>query len=433
MANDDEPRQTADMPARRRPPLFVLALLVLTGLLAGGLVLEVVFRNLFPQPNIYLYRYVDEFVFNRPNFNDIFAMNPAASTEHIRGLLPEFLRGRNRKEGPYYRAFIETNAVGQRDDRVPTYDAPAEGRRVLVLGDSISFGFPEPLSQSFVKQLEALLPGVETVNCSVIAADTAQLYLFHRKECGKYEADLVLLQFTVDKGAAEADYMGRDPYGPHFRVLRALRTRLGTERTLRYVSWDAQGTPYLAAQVFRSADLVGMLRDFFSPRMPLYERSHVVRFFENGWWARPQLVRYLPEAFETALRAGPEPMLLADEVEVAVAPTPTPTPTVWFLKEIHRAVQARGQKLLVVFIPTSYRARELGLKRRLDVEQVQRYLSDAGIEIVDMQRVFLEAEPPVDLDLLYYKDDYHPTAAGYRFIAEAVAPAVARALETDAP
>ncbi len=407
-------------PARRGHWTIGLGFALL-GLLLGAGLLELLLRAYLPQPSIYFYAYDDGYVFNRPNLDGLFGMNPAQSTAPIRHWFPGFLGPRNVNPGPDYTAWVRTNARGQRDDVLPSYQKTPGRPRALILGDSISFGFPTPIEESYVKRLEALIPALETVNCSVIAVDTAQLSLFWDKECHKYDADVVLLQFTVDKAAAEADYMGRDPYGRDFRVIKALRTRIGA-RVLTYLRHDDDGVPYLDPSVFENEDLVDELRTFFSPKLPLYDHSALVRFVENGWVNRAQLPHAPPYLTEVLLQPMQLGFTEAPAEQVAVERT------LRYLTRIRQGAEASGKKLVVVFTPTSYRARALAGQARADVEALQAAMDEKGFVYLDLQDVLRRDAAAVNLDELFYRDDYHPTARGYAYYAEAIAPFLRRAL-----
>jgi lysophospholipase L1-like esterase len=103
-------------------------------------------------------------------------------------------------KGHYVNQPVQTNAWGHRDEAVEQ-TAPAETLRVLVLGDSISFGHGVKAEESWPELLEALVsrPGrrVEVINTAAPGNGPMQEYHDLRRN-RSLAPDVVVLQITLN-------------------------------------------------------------------------------------------------------------------------------------------------------------------------------------------------------------------------------------------
>lgn len=86
-------------------------------------------------------------------------------------------------------------ARGRREHRVPK---PTGVARLLLLGDSFTFGEDVSDDETFAHHLQGLLPGVETVNLGVHGYAHDQMLITLREEGPVFRPDLVLLGFVAD-------------------------------------------------------------------------------------------------------------------------------------------------------------------------------------------------------------------------------------------
>ncbi len=93
---------------------------------------------------------------------------------------------------------LTINSKGLRDREYP-YEKPAGTRRILVLGDSYTWGYGVSDSDLYTEVLERELnqagPKCEVLNAGVSGWGTDQEYLYFREEGRKYSADVVVLMF----------------------------------------------------------------------------------------------------------------------------------------------------------------------------------------------------------------------------------------------
>lgn len=113
----------------------------------------------------------------------------------IRGYMmaPNYYRENN---GIEYR----TNSSGLRDKE---YCPKSSKYRIVVFGDSITFGYGVNLAESFPKKLEVLLNRgfsgkFEIINCGIMGYDTKSEFLLLRELKTKYSPDMVILMYTLN-------------------------------------------------------------------------------------------------------------------------------------------------------------------------------------------------------------------------------------------
>lgn len=96
-------------------------------------------------------------------------------------------------------------SINARGYRGPQYDfAPRpDARRVVVLGDSITFGYGVADDETFAHRLDARHPEVEVVNLAVEGYGTAQQLLKLEHEGLGYRPQLVLLNVCVENDAVD--------------------------------------------------------------------------------------------------------------------------------------------------------------------------------------------------------------------------------------
>jgi hypothetical protein len=95
---------------------------------------------------------------------------------------------------------VETNSQGMRDVREYNYNKTEGTFRIVVLGDSVSFGNGVELNESYVEILRKKFEGknVEIINLGVPGYGISQEYLTFLDEGKKYNPDLVLIQFGLN-------------------------------------------------------------------------------------------------------------------------------------------------------------------------------------------------------------------------------------------
>ena len=83
------------------------------------------------------------------------------------------------------------NSKGLRDDET-TYAKPDNSYRIVIIGDSHTFGFGVPMEQHFTQLLEGYFDNVEVINLGVSGYGVDQFYWSLEQEGLKYQPDLVI-------------------------------------------------------------------------------------------------------------------------------------------------------------------------------------------------------------------------------------------------
>jgi hypothetical protein len=110
---------------------------------------------------------------------------------------------------------LNSNGRGLRGAREYSYEKPPGVTRIVVLGDSFTFGEDVDDSETYSRQLETMLPGVEVLNLGVHGYGHDQMLVYLREEGLRYKPDVVLLGFLSDD--MERNVLGfRDYAKPRF-------------------------------------------------------------------------------------------------------------------------------------------------------------------------------------------------------------------------
>jgi len=91
-----------------------------------------------------------------------------------------------------------TNSRGLRGSQEYAYERASGVARILVLGDSFTYGFGVRDEETFSYRLQLLLGDTEVLNLGVNGFGTDQQILYFEREGRKYSADLVLLVVYYD-------------------------------------------------------------------------------------------------------------------------------------------------------------------------------------------------------------------------------------------
>ena len=117
----------------------------------------------------------------------------------IPGLSYELIAGAKSDDGFYS---INSNGIRDREFEIPKPDGVF---RIIVLGDSVTFGTEYPLDFTYPKILEKLLNSnfkskrkFEVLNAGVCSYNAVQKFLFLKNRLLDYEPDMVILQFLND-------------------------------------------------------------------------------------------------------------------------------------------------------------------------------------------------------------------------------------------
>ena len=262
--------------------------------------------------------------------------------------------------------------------------AKGERLRVLVLGDSFTYGIGAEGEETFSAQLEQLDPRLEVINTGVNGYGTGQELLLLREEGVALDPDIVVVAFFWNDVANNVE---RDA------VRFALR-----DGQLEYPPEIAELPPVSLA-----------------PRRHAYLRySYLYRFVSDRiktWRFRWRLIRGETEA--DGARLAPERREPAWRVERAV------------LREIRDLTESHGAKLLLMVIPEQIQVQPdtqaFGLvEDEYDVQtRIAEIAESEGIALLDPLDP-LRADYAASKSPLYYLQDRHWRPRAHRLVAELI-------------
>jgi len=92
--------------------------------------------------------------------------------------------------------FVNTNSKGLRGNTEYEYARTPGKQRILVLGDSFTFGTDVSDDETYSHDLESALPNTEVLNLGVQGYGQDQMLLYLKEEGVKYHPDIVILGFA---------------------------------------------------------------------------------------------------------------------------------------------------------------------------------------------------------------------------------------------
>lgn len=107
------------------------------------------------------------------------------------------LRPGLRNEIVFKDKILNSNSKGIREQVEYDYDKPPGKIRILIFGDSFTFGDEVSDNETYSFYLRQLLPGVEVINFGVHGYGHDQMLIYLKEEGVRYNPDIVILGFVV--------------------------------------------------------------------------------------------------------------------------------------------------------------------------------------------------------------------------------------------
>lgn len=182
---------------------LIKIMLVISGLMAGVVLAEILLAFFYPQKQA-------DILIGTPFFGRFDPEIGWANKENARG----FHRPNSGEPGGH----IEINQKGLRGKEFP-YERVPGNKRLLVLGDSNTFGYGLEESETYPFMLGKMLgEGHEVINAAVIGYGIDQEYLFFRREGVKYSPDVVIVGFSAGDIFDSTCSMRFGVHKPFFRL-----------------------------------------------------------------------------------------------------------------------------------------------------------------------------------------------------------------------
>jgi lysophospholipase L1-like esterase len=275
---------------------------------------------------------------------------------------------------------VHLNTMGFRDARELGTKLPGF-YRVVVFGDSITWGYGVEEGERFSDLLSGLLSGrgvqVEVLNVAVNGYDTGQELLLYRRIGMRSCADLVIVGL-YENDLRESVSAWQGPYAkPYFRLV---------EGRLELANVPVPQADWASLQEAQQTELKRWLREH-------------VRLYALAAWARETLRSILAQSPSVPNVEEPGMMLTAR-----------------LLRQFQQEVTEAGGRFAVILLPDQ-RILDQG-----DGEALRRVAEEAGIEaVVDLAPRFREVPIAQRRRLFYRLDGAHWTSEAHAFSARHIA------------
>lgn len=320
-------------------------------------------------------------------------------------------------EPGYFTSTFRTNSRGIRG-REHAYTKPAGTRRIVVIGDSFTWGYGVSNGETYPDRLEALLPGTDVINLGVTAYGLRQERLYLEREGVRYAPDVVVLGFCLN-----------DIYRPELSP-SADSTADFRRAPLPFAATPASAPPAGAAATAPSASPFLVMKRFLGAHSRLY-RFVIDRVNGNRALAQT-LVRLGIKGTQRGF----------DELDPNLMPALRRYPPVlsasWDstqaeLLALQRLGEARGFRVVIALVPGLQTVMEPALEASLaysayapadfDVDKPYRALEAFGrahgMAVVNPVARFRSGIQRGEA--LYHKNEMHFNAAGHALFAQALA------------
>lgn len=260
---------------------------------------------------------------------------------------------------------VHFNSQGEHSSKDISYKKPPNSFRLLLLGDSSTFGQHMEEIDTWPYILEASLKkiwpykNIEIINCAVIASSLIERLDIWNRRCSKYEGvDIVFMQSTISNEPASfslfyGEYLGRSFHIFDFiyQYYRAQKNPNFRGDLLKRISLDEFGLPVFNA----TQDEINLYARYFRPTNPLYPYSHLARWIEHKWiWPHrlnftenTSYLNYMEEGTKH-FRDFSEDIGLSYKLEI-----PRSDVTLKILKKFQKVAAAHDSVFKAIFLPHS--------------------------------------------------------------------------------
>lgn len=286
-----------------------------------------------------------------------------------------------RYSGSDFDVYVSINDQGLRD-RSYSYQRPDGVSRIVVLGDSYTWGFGVEQEQVVTELIEESHDNLQVINMGVSGYSTDQEYLLLREEGLRYDPQLILLMLfenDIYHNPLDVNYLKYPK--PRFSVV--------------------DGELVLAS---RPSPSIGPLREihcFLRTHSVTY--NYLVRVFESGQapWIR------FSRSFGSGVSLWLTGRRWEDPVELTSA----------IIGEMRDLSEAAGAQLVVVQVASQGQA--LGLERTIPDELIE-YCRAEDIPFLDLVEPFKDYLAAHSGQSLQFAHDPHWNADGHKLAADAI-------------
>lgn len=289
---------------------------------------------------------------------------------------------------PDSRTQVKINSKGLRDKEYD-YGRSNGKKRILVLGDSLAWGYGVEQEETFSERLEELLqPDVEVINAGVFGYGTDQAMLYYKNEGYKYQPDLLLVLFLENDLVDNTKNTRHGFPKPKF-VLNDGKLELThvpvPQKPIPSPSGTFAGKPQLQINV-------SSLKKFFATHSMAY------LYVTTTLKSQPVISDFLYS----------HGMIKSPGLDITQA----------IIAEFHRTVKSQNAQLVFIFPPydRSFHTGALPYSCR----KIMEFCQKEGIDCLDAVRPLYQYQLQ-SKKVLWFRHDPHPTKEGHQALASLVA------------
>lgn len=300
---------------------------------------------------------------------------------------------------PEYVFVVDTNSNGFRDIRNYEYEKPENTKRIIVLGDSLVFGYTVSAEESYPKQLEQILKeenfNVEVINTGVPSYSTYKEMVAFENELYKYNPDVVIVGLCI----------GND-------IVANIEDKERTEHVVSVLETKKPFNEYLNLKIRKFAS--SNLHSFQFIRGILISNEAIKNIFMNIGLISREAEFDWTKSYNPFINQS-----LEDDIGM--------NRTLEMLKELNEFTNKKNIKLVLVPIPMKELVDPVHFKEfwkkyenySIDEERVEKYFEEfsAKNEIIYIDPLPELREKNIN-NSFYWEIDAHLNAAGYRVLAE---------------
>jgi lysophospholipase L1-like esterase len=331
--------------------------------------------------------------------SDTFLATPAGAGDPEAGIIRLVPGAATRYRSEEFNVAVRINARGLRDREFSLEKAPGV-TRILVLGDSQTFGWGVEAEQTYPKLVERQLAEtngaagggrVEAINAAVPGTGTAHQLYFLETEGWEYHPDLVIVGFFFNdlNDSALCQLYG-----------------VSNGRLVRRAEPGPESAPFPEGTV-KVPDPAHRIRMAYAPAAPAPpEPSFWVRHFHLVRFARESLARLRGRSPVAPLAAATAPSMRGARALTA-----------HLLQEMDRQCREHRATLLVVLIPSHFDCKKPppgGLRKAL--ASVLQPLPDPDRQVLDLSADFNAA----GCRRMFFPEDKHLSPAGHQVVAAGI-------------
>jgi lysophospholipase L1-like esterase len=320
--------------------------------------------------------------------------------------------------GDFPDTVVTTNSLGLRNPEI-TIEKPANTKRILFIGDSYTMGWGVHEQQTFPRLTESILAtesatfAIQTINAGFTGAGPSGYYLYLKLQGIQLKPDIVVVGL----------YLGND---------------IISRRDIEWTTTDTKGLPETIRSKSSYVDNAGNLRSTTIPipyRFPVLRNSHLFVYLINRVLERAPTMNELLNSKDFVSALVCQYKAACHELDREKSQI------MMLLTAMKKITDENGAKLLVTIIPTDFQIHpDSWLKYRLpfpllhkDREfpdtQFSQWLTDAGIDVLDLLPTFIDHED----EQTYFSLDDHWNPRGHTIAAETLAPRLKELLMSSAP